>query len=71
MTPFYQRLPDVAGFDVAAGVDTVGLGADRPRRRPAVVAHGVGEIVAPSPRGEQAVEKRRQRQERRRASGAR
>jgi hydrogenase (NiFe) small subunit (hydA) len=44
MTPFYQRLPEVVGFNVGKWVDPVGLtltglvGA-------AVVAHGVGQVV--------------------------
>jgi hydrogenase small subunit len=44
MTPFYQRLPNVAGFDVGSWVDPVGLGLTG-LVAAAAVAHGVGEIV--------------------------
>ncbi len=44
MTPFYQRLPNVAGFDVGGWVDAVGLGLTGLVAAGAV-AHGVGEIV--------------------------
>ena len=44
MTPFYQRLPNVAGFNVGAWVDAVGLGLTGLVAAAAVV-HGVGEIV--------------------------
>jgi hydrogenase small subunit len=44
MTPFYQRLPNVAGFDVGAWVDPVGLGLTG-LVAVGAAAHGVGEIV--------------------------
>jgi hydrogenase small subunit len=44
MTPFYQRLPNVAGFDVGSWVDPVGLGLTG-LVAAGVVAHGVSEIV--------------------------
>jgi hydrogenase small subunit len=44
MTPFYQRLPNVAGFDVGGWIDPVGLGLTGLVAAGAV-AHGVGEIV--------------------------
>ena len=40
MTPFYGRLPNVAGFDVGGWVDTVGLSLAGIAAA-AVVAHGV------------------------------
>lgn len=44
MTPFYGRLPNVAGFDVGNWVDPVGLGLTGLVVAAAAV-HGVGEIV--------------------------
>ncbi len=44
MTPFYRRLPDVAGFSVGEWVDPVGLGLAGVTTA-AVVAHGVGMAV--------------------------
>ena len=44
MTPFYRRLPNVAGFEVGANLDRIGLwGAALVGA--ATVAHGIGEIV--------------------------
>ena len=45
MTPFYQRLPDVDGFDVGSWVDPVGLRPHRSGGGSRRVAHGVGEVV--------------------------
>ena len=44
MTPFYGRLPNVAGFDVGAWIDPVGLGLTG-LVAAAVTLHGVGEVV--------------------------
>jgi len=44
MTPFYQRLPEVAGFNVGRWVDPVGLTLTG-LVAAAVVAHGVGQVV--------------------------
>ena len=44
MTPFYQRLPDVVGFNVGKWIDPVGLGLTG-LVAAAVVAHGVGQVV--------------------------
>jgi hydrogenase small subunit len=44
MTPFYGRLPNVAGFDVGAWIDPVGLGLTG-LVAAAVALHGVGEVV--------------------------
>ena len=44
MTPFYQRLPSVVGFDVGRWVDPVGLSLTG-LVAAAVVAHGVGQAV--------------------------
>lgn len=44
MTPFYGRLPNVAGFDVGGWVDPVGLGLTG-LALVATTAHGVGEVV--------------------------
>ena len=44
MTPFYQRLPDVVGFNVGRWIDPVGLGLTG-LVAAAVVAHGVGQVV--------------------------
>jgi hydrogenase small subunit len=44
MTPFYQRLPEVVGFNVGKWVDPVGLGLTG-LAAAAVVAHGVAQIV--------------------------
>jgi len=44
MTPFYGRLPNVAGFDVGAWVDPVGLSLAG-LAAAAVVGHGVAEVV--------------------------
>jgi hydrogenase small subunit len=44
MTPFYQRLPDVAGYNVGRWVDTVGLGLTGVVAAGAV-AHGVIEVA--------------------------
>ena len=44
MTPFYQRLPNVAGFDVGNWVDPVGLGLTG-LVTAAVAMHGIGEVV--------------------------
>ena len=43
MTPFYQRLPDVAGFNTDRYLDTVGLGATGVVAA-GVVAHGIAEV---------------------------
>ncbi|HXY95924.1 MAG TPA: hydrogenase small subunit, partial [Steroidobacteraceae bacterium] len=55
MTPFYQRLPDVAGFNTDRYLDTVGLGATGVVAA-GVVAHGIAE-VARRGRGRLVVEK--------------
>jgi len=55
MTPFYQRLPDVAGFNTDRWLDTVGLGATGVVAA-GVIAHGIGE-VARRGRGRLVVEK--------------
>src|SRR6516164_6440337 len=44
MTPFYERLPNVVGFNVGRWVDPVGLGLTG-LVAAAVVAHGVGQAV--------------------------
>jgi Ni,Fe-hydrogenase I small subunit len=44
MTPFYQRLPEVAGFNVGRWVDPVGLSLTG-LTAAAVVAHGVIQAV--------------------------
>lgn len=44
MTPFYQRLPNVIGFDVGEWIDPVGLGLTG-LVAAATVVHGVGEVV--------------------------
>ena len=44
MTPFYQRLPDVAGFNTDRWLDTVGVGATGVVAA-GVIAHGVGEVM--------------------------
>lgn len=44
MTPFYERLPDVAGFRVGEWVDPVGLGLTG-LAAAAAAFHGIGEIV--------------------------
>jgi hydrogenase small subunit len=44
MTPFYQRLPEVVGFNVGKWVDPVGLTLTG-LVAAAVVAHGVGQVV--------------------------
>jgi hydrogenase small subunit len=44
MTPFYQRLPDVVGFNVGKWVDPVGLTLTG-LVAAAVVVHGVGQVV--------------------------
>jgi hydrogenase small subunit len=44
MTPFYGRLPNVAGFDVGKWIDPVGLGLTG-LAAAAVALHGVGEVV--------------------------
>jgi hypothetical protein len=44
MTPFYQRLPNVVGFNVGRWVDPVGLGLTS-LVAAAAVLHGVGEVV--------------------------
>ena len=44
MTPFYQRLPEVVGFNVGKWVDPVGLTLTG-LVAGAVVAHGVGQVV--------------------------
>jgi hydrogenase small subunit len=44
MTPFYQRLPNVAGFDVGSWVDPVGLSLTGLVAAAAAV-HGVAEVV--------------------------
>jgi hydrogenase small subunit len=44
MTPFYQRLPEVVGFNVGRWVDPVGLGLTG-LVAAAVVAHGIGQAV--------------------------
>ena len=44
MTPFYQRLPDVVGFNVGKWFDPVGLSLTG-LVAAAVVAHGVGQVV--------------------------
>ena len=44
MTPFYQRLPDVAGFNTDRRLDTVGLGVTGVVAA-GVVAHGIGEVM--------------------------
>ncbi|HVP32165.1 MAG TPA: hydrogenase small subunit [Steroidobacteraceae bacterium] len=43
MTPFYQRLPDVAGFNTDRWLDTVGLGATGVVAA-GVIAHGIAEV---------------------------
>src|SRR5271166_2538280 len=44
MTPFYERLPDVVGFNVGKWVDPVGLGLTG-LVAAAVVVHGVAEVT--------------------------
>jgi hypothetical protein len=44
MTPFYERLPNVVGFNVGRWVDPVGLSLTG-LVAAAVVAHGVGQAV--------------------------
>jgi hydrogenase small subunit len=44
MTPFYQRLPNVDGFDVGGWVDPVGLGLTG-LVAAAVALHGIGEVT--------------------------
>ena len=44
MTPFYQRLPNVVGFNVGKWIDPVGLGLAG-LTAAAVVVHGVAEVV--------------------------
>jgi Ni,Fe-hydrogenase I small subunit len=44
MTPFYQRLPEVAGFNVGRWVDPVGLSLTG-LTAAAVVAHGVIQTI--------------------------
>ncbi len=44
MTPFYQRLPNVVGFNVGKWIDPVGLGLTS-LVAAAAVLHGVGEVV--------------------------
>jgi hydrogenase small subunit len=44
MTPFYERLPNVAGVDTSRWLDPVGLGLTGVVAA-GVVAHGVGEVV--------------------------
>ncbi len=44
MTPFYKRLPNVAGFDVGEWVDPVGLGLTG-LVAAAAALHGIGELV--------------------------
>jgi Ni,Fe-hydrogenase I small subunit len=44
MTPFYGRLPNVAGFEVGGWVDTVGLSLAG-LTAAGVVAHGVAQAV--------------------------
>jgi hypothetical protein len=44
MTPFYERLPNVAGFNVGRWVDPVGLGLTG-LVTAAVVVHGVSEVA--------------------------
>ncbi len=44
MTPFYQRLPNVAGFNTDRWLDTVGVGATGVVAA-GVIAHGVGEVM--------------------------
>jgi hydrogenase small subunit len=56
MTPFYQRLPDVAGFNTDRLLDTVGLGATGVVAA-GVVAHGIAEVTRRS-RGRLVVEQK-------------
>ena len=44
MTPFYQKLPNVAGFNTDRWLDTVGLGATGVVAA-GVIAHGIGEVM--------------------------
>jgi hydrogenase small subunit len=44
MTPFYRRLPNVAGFEISEWVDPVGLGLTGVVAAAAAL-HGIGEIV--------------------------
>jgi len=44
MTPFYQRLPEVVGFNIGRWVDPVGLSLTG-LAAAAVVVHGVSEVV--------------------------
>lgn len=56
MTPFYKRLPDVAGFDSGKWLDTVGLGLAGAAAA-AATAHGVVEVLRrgkPSPETDKA-----------------
>jgi hydrogenase small subunit len=48
MTPFYRRLPEVAGFGVEATVDKIGLGAVAVTAA-GIVAHAVGSAVRKKP----------------------
>jgi hydrogenase small subunit len=48
MTPFYRRLPEVAGFGVEATVDKIGLGAVA-LTAAGIVAHAVGSAVRKKP----------------------
>lgn len=57
MTPFYQKLPDVAGVDTDRWLDTVGLGATGVVAA-GVIAHGIGEVVRHKQRGRLVVEQK-------------
>jgi hydrogenase small subunit len=56
MTPFYQRLPNVAGFNTDRWLDAVGLGATGAVAA-GVVAHGIAEVMRQRGRGRLVVEK--------------
>ncbi len=57
MTPFYQKLPNVAGANTDRWLDTVGLGATGVVAA-GVIAHGIGEVMRHKQRGRLVVEQK-------------
>jgi hydrogenase small subunit len=57
MTPFYQKLPNVAGANTDRWLDTVGLGLTGVVAA-GVVAHGIGEVMRHKQRGRLVVEEK-------------